>query len=160
MFDGPFGPAAPRRRRSFDARKLLPVARQNDDPVSRAIALRLLGNPSEAAVEIDRLLSYPPSPAAVRQGKNAIWEYLLTDIELDGLNAALGELLRAAKAEDEGWVGLAATGVADEYHALVRAGIDGVCLGRLIEWWSRTTDGAPRMNITVSIHDTAINDGE
>jgi hypothetical protein len=71
---------------------------------------------------------------------------LLTDPDLDELNAALGELLRAAQAEDVDWVGLAATRVADEIEALAHKGIDRVCLGRLLGYWSRVT-GSPQINI-------------
>jgi hypothetical protein len=150
---GLFEPAAPRRRRPdrpqrrfLDLRRVLPVARQDDDPISKGIALRLLGNPSEVEIEIDRLISYEPTRDQLRRGRSAIWEYLLTDPDLDELNAALGELLRAAQAEDVDWVGLAATRVADEIEALAHKGIDRVCLGRLLGYWSRVT-GSPQINI-------------
>ena len=148
-FDGVYKPAG-RRRRFLDLRRVLPVARQDDDPVSRDLALRLLGSPSREAVEVDRMLSYAPTQEAVDCGRNVIFDFLMSDEMLDNLNAALGQLLRAAKADDGDWVGLAATWVADECNTLMREGFDPEVLGRLLEYWGRVTPDAPAINVTMT----------
>lgn len=148
MFDGPYEKAAPRRR-FFSAFKgcVLPVARQDDDPISRDIALRLLGNPGDDEQAIDRLLSDPPAQEAVERGRNVILGFIMSEPEMDGLNAALGELLRAARVADQDWVGLAAVAVMNECNRLLREGYDGACLAALLRQWSRVTPGAPQINV-------------
>jgi hypothetical protein len=148
MFDGLYEPAAPRRHRVLDVRALRHAARQDDDQFSRDAALRLLGNPSGGEQAVDRLLSDAPTLAQVDRGRNVILGFIMGEPEMDELNAALGELLNASKADDADWVGLAAVAVMDECNRLMRAGFDGACLAALLRGWSRSTDGAPVINVT------------